>query len=45
MKTLFVNGHIWDGIADARFEGELLVADARIEAVPAPPSSTRADAR
>ena len=33
MKTLFVNGHIWDGNVDARFEGELLVAGARIEAV------------
>jgi imidazolonepropionase-like amidohydrolase len=33
MKTLFVNGHIWDGNAEARFEGELLVDGARIEAV------------
>ena len=33
MKTLFVYGHIWDGNVDARFEGELLVSGARIEAV------------
>ena len=33
MKILFTNGYIWDGAADARFKGEVLVAENRIEAV------------
>ena len=33
MKTLFIDGHVWDGDAGSRFEGELLVAGDRIEAV------------
>jgi imidazolonepropionase-like amidohydrolase len=33
LKTLFVNVHVWDGDADVRFEGELLVAGPQIEAV------------
>src|SRR5580700_9354975 len=30
---LFTNGHIWDGISDARYEAELLVRGERIAAV------------
>jgi len=34
MKTLIVNGSIWDGSGDAAYDGELLIAeDGRIEAV------------
>lgn len=33
MKTLFTNGHVWDGNAEARFQGEVLVSANRIEAV------------
>lgn len=39
MKTLFVNGHIWDGESRGRTRGEVLVSGQRIGAV-----STRADA-
>lgn len=35
MKTLFTNGYVWDGTADARFEGEVLVSGHRIEDVTA----------
>jgi imidazolonepropionase-like amidohydrolase len=31
--TLFVNGHVWDGIGDARYEASLLVRGDRIQAV------------
>lgn len=33
VKVLFVNGHVWDGVRDARFLGEVLVNEGRIEAV------------
>lgn len=33
MKTLFVNGHVWDGEAPARKRAEVLVSDQRIEAI------------
>lgn len=33
MKTLFVNAHIWDGDAAARFAGEVLIEGHRIAAV------------
>jgi imidazolonepropionase-like amidohydrolase len=33
MKTLFTKGYVWDGSAEARFQGEVLVSGNRIEAV------------
>ena len=33
MKTLFVNGHVWDGDSENRFEADLLVDGNRIESV------------
>jgi imidazolonepropionase-like amidohydrolase len=33
MKTLFVNGHLWDGESNARVRAEVLVAGNRIEGV------------
>jgi imidazolonepropionase-like amidohydrolase len=37
MKILFVNGHYWDGVADARVKGEVLVSGNRVEAIAAQP--------
>ena len=33
MKTLFTKAYVWDGSAEARFQGEVLVSGNRIEAV------------
>ncbi len=33
MKTLFTKGYVWDGSAEARFQGEVLVSGNRIAAV------------
>jgi imidazolonepropionase-like amidohydrolase len=49
--TLFMNGHVWDGIGDARYAAELLVRGDRIEAVSRKPGefagmdARRVDAR
>jgi imidazolonepropionase-like amidohydrolase len=43
MKTLFVNGKVWDGESDRTFRGEVLVEDQRIAAVSDQPGALSRD--
>ena len=45
IKTLFVNGQVWDGEADRAVAADVLVDDRRITAVGSPGSVLREDAR
>jgi imidazolonepropionase-like amidohydrolase len=44
LKTLFVNGHVWDGEASARKRADVLISGQRIEAISELTISERSDA-
>jgi imidazolonepropionase-like amidohydrolase len=45
MKTLLVNGHVWDGEAERAVAADVLLEGVRVGAVEAPGSLSRADGR